>query len=66
LEHDEGNAIIGGYVYRGSALPSLAGAYVYGDYGSGRIWVLRHDGTTAVNTLLADTGLNIASFGLDK
>lgn len=37
--HDVGIAIIGGYVYRGSALPILAGAYVYGDYGSGRIWV---------------------------
>jgi hypothetical protein len=47
-------------------LPSLSGAYVYGDYGSGRIWVLRYDGMSAVNTLLADTGLNIASFGLDK
>ena len=64
--HDVGNAIIGGYIYRGSTLPSLAGAYVYGDYGSGRIWVLRYDGTTVVNMLLADTGLNIASFGLDQ
>ena len=64
--HDVGNAIVGGYVYRGSALPDLAGAYVYGDYGSGRIWFLRYDGTTAINTLMADTGLNIASFGLDQ
>jgi glucose/arabinose dehydrogenase len=64
--HDVGNAIVGGYVYHGSALPDLAGAYVYGDYGSGRIWFLRYDGTTAINTLMADTGLNIASFGLDQ
>ena len=64
--HDLGNAIVGGYVYHGSALPDLAGAYVYGDYGSGRIWFLRYDGTAAVNTLMADTGLNIASFGLDQ
>lgn len=27
---------------------------------------LRYDGTTAVNTLLTDTGHNIASFGLDQ
>jgi hypothetical protein len=47
-------------------LPDLAGAYVYGDYGSGRIWFLRYDGMTAINTLMADTGLNIASFGLDQ
>ena len=63
--HDIGNAIIGGYVYRGSALSSLYGAYVYGDYGSGRIWTLKYNGT-AVNTLAADTGLNITSFGLDE
>jgi glucose/arabinose dehydrogenase len=64
--HEVGNAIFGGYVYHGSALPDLAGAYVYGDYGSGRIWFLRCDGTAAVNTLIEDTGLNIASFGLDQ
>jgi glucose/arabinose dehydrogenase len=55
--HDVGYAIVGGYVYHGSALPGLAGMYVYGDYGSGRIWALKADGTTTVNTLLAETGL---------
>jgi glucose/arabinose dehydrogenase len=65
--HDEGNAVIGGFVYRGSTLTGLKGAYVYGDYGSGKIWALRYDGiSTFVNTLLVDTSLNIASFGLDK
>jgi glucose/arabinose dehydrogenase len=64
--HDVGNAIVGGYVYHGSDLPDIEGAYVYGDYGSGRIWFLRYDGTIVVNTLMADTGLNIASFGLDQ
>lgn len=62
--HDSGNAIIGGYVYYGSSLPDLKGAYIYGDYGSGRIWALRYNGTAA-NTLLTNTGLNIASFGID-
>ena len=38
--HSEGIAIIGGYVYRGSALSGLSGKYVYGDYGSGKIWAL--------------------------
>jgi hypothetical protein len=28
-------AIIGGFVYRGSALPAFAGQYVFGDYSSG-------------------------------
>ncbi len=33
-DHDDGSAIIGGYVYRGAALPPLAGRYVFGDWGS--------------------------------
>jgi glucose/arabinose dehydrogenase len=63
---DMGYSVIGGFVYHGSALPSLIGAYVYGDYGSGRIWALRYNGVTAENTLLVDSGLNIASFGVDQ
>ncbi|MDQ1626557.1 MAG: hypothetical protein QOI54_301 [Actinomycetota bacterium] len=30
-DHDEGTAIIGGYVYRGTAMPALRGHYVFGD-----------------------------------
>ena len=64
--HDQGIAIIGGYVYRGASLIGLVGDYVYGDYGSGRIWALRYNGTgTPVNILIAETGLTITSFGLD-
>jgi glucose/arabinose dehydrogenase len=65
--HDSGNnAIIGGYVYHGSSMPSLVGAYIYGDYGSGGIWALRYNGVTATSNLLAETNLNIASFGVDN
>lgn len=35
------NCIIGGYVYRGSAIPALQGTYIYGDYGSGKIRALQ-------------------------
>lgn len=36
-----GQAVTGGYVYRGAALPDrYAGRYFFGDYGSGRIWSL--------------------------
>ncbi len=38
--HSLGCSITGGYVYRGSEVPELAGRYVYGDYCSGRIWAL--------------------------
>jgi glucose/arabinose dehydrogenase len=35
--HAVGNAIVGGYVYRGGAVPALRGWYVFGDYGSGHV-----------------------------
>ena len=65
--HTEGIAIIGGYVHRGSTLTGLYSKYIYGDYGSGKVWVLQYDGVVSpVNTLLVNTGLNISSFGVDE
>ena len=61
-----GNSITGGYVYRGTAIPSLVGSYLYADYGSGRLWRVGYDATgKAFNDLLLETGKNIASFGED-
>ncbi len=38
-DHDEGDrAISGGYVYRGSQVPTLLGEYVFGDLVSGRVF----------------------------
>jgi glucose/arabinose dehydrogenase len=40
--HDGGNCtVIGGYVYRGHAVPSARGRYFFGDYCSGNVWSLR-------------------------
>ncbi|MFX1283397.1 MAG: PQQ-dependent sugar dehydrogenase [Promethearchaeota archaeon] len=64
--HDIGISITGGYVYRGSNLKTLYGNYIYGDYGSGRIWALSSDNSTIQNHLLIDTTFNIVSFGVDK
>src|SRR5436190_20478048 len=36
----EGQAVIGGHVYRGHAINGLAGQYVFGDFFRGRIWAL--------------------------
>ncbi len=33
-DHDDGAAVIGGFVYRGTAIPSLAGRYLFGDWGT--------------------------------
>lgn len=63
---DLGISVTGGFVYRGSKFPDLVGAYIYGDYGSGRIWALEYNGADdPVNVELLSTNLNIASFGVD-
>ena len=56
-------AIIGGYVYRGSADPELVGMYVYRDFCSQEVWVLaRFDGALR-NSEAATAPGNISSFG---
>ena len=37
-DHSQGNAVIGGVVYRGKSMPALVGTYFFADYGSGNIW----------------------------
>jgi len=54
-------SVTGGYVYRGEAVPALAGAYVFGDYCSGEIMALE-DGEIRV---LLEPGFEIPSFGED-
>lgn len=64
-DHTLGDSITGGYVYRGSQDTSLTGRYVFGDFGSGRIWAWIAENATQPRapTQLLDTDLNIASFG---
>lgn len=68
LEYDHrlGSAVIGGYVYRGTRVPELVGRYVYGDFGSGRIWAAQRVDGTWVNQEVLATGLSISSFGEDE
>lgn len=59
-------SVTGGFAYRGEAMPSLAGIYVYGDFCSGRIWGLRVIGDSVTeHGLLVKSGLTITSFGED-
>ncbi|MBI2427555.1 MAG: PQQ-dependent sugar dehydrogenase [Ignavibacteriales bacterium] len=59
-------SITGGYVYRGSVIPSLYGKYIYGDYVSGRTFALTYEGVASpVNAQLSDESYGISSFGVD-
>jgi glucose/arabinose dehydrogenase len=60
-------SITGGFVYRGSSIPALQGAYVYADYCSGRIWALRYDGANVTEQAeLLDAPFPISSFAQDR
>jgi uncharacterized repeat protein (TIGR03806 family) len=64
--HSEFRSITGGFVYRGTRLPELKGAYIYGDYDTGKVWALTHDkGKVSKSWQLADTQLRIVAFGED-
>jgi glucose/arabinose dehydrogenase/mono/diheme cytochrome c family protein len=64
--HSEARSITGGRVYRGTRLPELVGAYLYGDWSTGRVWGIKHDGTKEIwHRELVDTPFNITGFGTD-
>ncbi len=59
-----GSSITGGYVYRGSAIPTLQGQYVFADFASGRIWAVAADSPIGtVPAEIADTSYLISAFG---
>ena len=61
--HALGSSITGGYVYRGDAIPDLNGFYLFGDFGSGRIWAVASESEQGVEpSELIHTGIGIASF----
>ena len=65
----KGVSITGGVVYRGAAVPELAGTYLFADFGTGRVWGLCDGpegaaGEVAVEELL-DSALRVSSFGRD-
>lgn len=65
--HSEARSLTGGRVYRGKSLPKLAGAYVYGDWSTGKIWGVRHkSGVVDWHQELASTTLQITGFGTDS
>jgi glucose/arabinose dehydrogenase len=66
--HDQGCSIIGGYVYRGSAIPDLQGLYFYADLCQGWVRSLRYNAGTAIEVTDWPTlrpGGAVFSFGED-
>jgi glucose/arabinose dehydrogenase len=68
--HDKGCSVTGGFVYRGNAVPTLRGRYVYADYCSGRYWTMRAGpnpgAVREVTGTLPNRPRNPASFGEDS
>lgn len=66
---NQGFAVTGGVVYRGSRIPQLQGWYVFGDYGSGNLWALRYEVANGVTHFTPFTRLtgnpSVAGFGRD-
>jgi uncharacterized repeat protein (TIGR03806 family) len=67
--HSDCRSITGGYVYQGSKLKELRGAYLYGDYQYGKVWGLRYDHNAKKVTwhqVLASSTVKISSFGVGR
>jgi len=65
--HADGCSITGGFVYRGSALPSLRGHYFYSDYCNGWLRSFRWTGSAVADAKQWDVGGlgSVTSFGED-
>ena len=67
-DHGDGCSVTGGYVYRGSALPEVAGRYFYSDFCGG--WLRSFFVAQGAATERIDWGImpvgNIQSFGVDS
>lgn len=67
LPHGQSNSITGGFVYRGSQNPALYGAYLSGDYDTGKYWTTVPDGKGGYTTTeVLDTPDHPVTFGEDR
>ena len=65
--HSEARSITGGVVYYGDRYLDLHGAYIYGDYSTGKIWGVKlQDRNIIWHKELADSALAIVGFALDN
>jgi glucose/arabinose dehydrogenase len=64
--HSNGCSVIGGYVYRGRAIPDLVGTYLFADYCRGTVWALDRDTGGGVEVQLLAQAHAASSFGEDE
>jgi len=65
--HQNGDcSVTGGFIYRGNLSPGLRGAYLYADYCTGRMRVLRREGGQWVSAVALTPGGQITTFGEDE
>ncbi len=63
-DHSAGDcSITGGYIYRGSSVPVLAGHYVYGDWCTGNLWAASSGGGPWTSQLLTPSLPGVTTFG---
>jgi glucose/arabinose dehydrogenase len=59
-------SVTGGFVYRGTAIAGLQGAYVFGDYCGGFVWALKETAPSVwTRSELAILSIGLTSFGED-
>ena len=65
--HDGGNcSVTGGFVYRGKAIPALAGVYLFADYCKGELrGILRGEGNAIADKAFGVSAPQVTSFGQD-
>jgi glucose/arabinose dehydrogenase len=66
--HAEARSLTGGIVYYGKRFANLSGAYVYGDYSTGKLWAIRINENKQITSHqeIADTTAQPTSFALDS
>ncbi|HSF79915.1 MAG TPA: PQQ-dependent sugar dehydrogenase [Anaerolineales bacterium] len=74
LENEDGRAVVGGFVYRGSAIPGLVGRYIFGDFSqftesgvnnAGRLFFLNKKDIVNLNRIKASKIFEFSLYGQD-
>ncbi len=65
-DHTEARSVTGGYFWQSDRISELDDAYIYGDWMTGKIWALKHDGIEVTwHKEIADSTLQIICFAND-